>query len=122
MIFFWHDDACRDLGASLFEEWNFMLDIRLGYVSICKRVAGHTHWEIFFWHRGIGPFVFLLTEAIFSFNFWKAASFVSVGEAKNGFIFGIKLWLRVWSQNPFLEFVADNARLACVGSGRMRAE
>ena len=126
MIFFWHDDACRDLGASLFEEWNFMLDIRLGYVSICKRVAGHTHWEIFFWRRGIsfrfGPLVFLLTEAIFSFNFWKAASFVSVGEAKNGFIFGIKLWLRVWSQNPFLEFVADNARLACVGSGRMRAE
>ena len=81
----------------------------------------------FFWRRGIsfrfGPFVFLLTEAIFSFNFWKAASIVSLGEAKNGFIFGIKLWLRVWSQNLlFLEFVADNSRLACVGSGRMRAE
>ena len=46
-----------------------MLDMRLGYVSICKRVAGHTHWEIVFWRRGIsfrfGPFVFLLTEAIF---------------------------------------------------------
>ena len=104
-----------------------MLDTRLGYASICKRVAGHTYWEIFFWRRGIsfrfGPFVFPLTEAIFSFNFWKAASIVSLGEAKNGFIFAIKLWLRVWSQNlSFLEFVADNSRLACVGSGRMRAE
>ena len=80
-----------------------MLDTRLGYASICKRGAGHTHWETFFWRRGIsfrfGPFVFLLTEAIFSFNFWKAASIVSLGEAKNGFIFGIKLCLRVWSQN-----------------------
>ena len=47
-LYFWHDDACRDLRASLFEEWNFMLDIPLGYASICKRVAGHTHWEIFF--------------------------------------------------------------------------
>ena len=104
-----------------------MLDTRLGYASICKRVAGHTYWEIFFWRRGIsfrfGPFVFPLTEAIFSFNFWKAASIVSLGEAKNGFIFGTKLWLRVWSQNlSFVEFVVDNSRLACVGSGRMRAE
>ena len=52
-----------------------MLDTRLGYASICKSVAGHTHWEIFFWRRSIsfrfGPF-----EAIFSFNFWKAASIV----------------------------------------------
>ena len=80
-----------------------------------------------FWRRGIpccfGPFVFLLMETIFSFNFWKAASIVSLGEAKNGFIFGVKLWLRVWGQNlSFLEFVADYFRLACVGSGRMRAE
>ena len=67
--------------------------------------------------------MFLLTEAIFSFNFCQAASIVSLGEAKNGFIFGIKLWPRVWSQNlSFLEFVADNSRLACVGSGRMGAE
>ena len=39
-----------------------MLDIRFGYANICKRVAGHTHGEIFFWRRGIsfrfGPFVF----------------------------------------------------------------
>ena len=104
-----------------------MLDTRLGYASICKRVAGHSYWEIFCWRRGIsfrfGPFLFLLTEAIFSFNFWKAASIVSSGEAKNGFIFAIKLWLRVWSQSlSFLEFVADISLLACVGSGRMRAE
>ena len=44
----------------------------------------------------------LLTEAIFSFNFWETASIVSLGEAKNGFIFGINFWLRVWSQNLFL--------------------
>ena len=104
-----------------------MLDTRLGYASICKSVAGHTHWEIFFWRRGIsfgfGPFVFLLTEAIFSFNFWKAASIVSLGEAKNGFIFGINFWLRVRSQNlSFLAFVAGNSRLTCVGRDRMRAE
>ena len=112
------------------ELYDSMLDVRLGYASICKRVAGCC-WahslEIFFWRRGIpccfGPFVFLLMETIFSFNFWKAASIVSLGEAKNGFIFGVKLWLRVWSQNlSFLEFVADYFRLACVGSGRMRAE
>ena len=24
-----------------------MLDTRLGYASICKRVAGHTHWDFF---------------------------------------------------------------------------
>ena len=45
-----------------------------------------------FWRRGIlfvlDRLCFLLTEAIFSFNFWKAASIVSLGEAKNGFIFG----------------------------------
>ena len=56
----------------LLEEWNFMLDTRLGYASICKRVAGHTYWEIFFWRRGIsfcfGSFMFPLTAAIFSFK------------------------------------------------------
>ena len=49
-----------------------MLDTRLGYASICKRVAGHTYWEIFFWRRGIsfcfGSFMFPLTAAIFSFK------------------------------------------------------
>ena len=48
----------------------------------------------FFWRRGIsfrfGQFVSLSTEAIFSFNFWETASIVSLDEAKNGFIFGIK--------------------------------
>ena len=47
-----------------------MLAIRLGYASTRGRVAGHTHWEIFFWRRGIsfpfGPFVFLLTGSHFS--------------------------------------------------------
>ena len=92
-----------------------------------EKTVGTFIGRSFFWRRGIsfrfGQFVSLSTEAIFSFNFWKAASIVSLGEAKNGFIFAIKLWLRVWSQNlSFLEFVADNSRLACVGSGRMRAE
>ena len=45
-----------------------MLDIRLGCASICKRVVGHIHWEVFFWRRKIsfrfGQFVSLLTEAI----------------------------------------------------------
>ena len=70
-----------------------------------------------------GQFVSLLTEAIFSFNFWETASIVSLGEAKNGFIFGINFWLRVWSQNlSFVAFVAGNSRLTCVGRDRMRAE
>ena len=124
---FWHDDVWRESRASLVEEWNFMLDIRLGCASICKRVVGHIHWECFFWRRNIsfrfGQFVSLLTEAIFSFNFWETASIVSLGEAKNGFIFGINFWLRVWSQNlSFLAFVAGNSRLTCVGRDRMRAE
>ena len=46
---FWHDDVWRESRASLVEEWNFMLDIRLGCASICKRVVGHIHWEFFFW-------------------------------------------------------------------------
>ena len=62
----------------------------------------------------------LSTEAIFSFNFWEAISIVSLGEAKNGFIFEIKFWLRVWSQSlSFLEFVASNSRLACLGRDRL---
>ena len=51
-----------------------MLGIRLGCASISKRVVGHIHWE-FFWRRNIsfrfGQFVSLLTEVIFSFNFWR---------------------------------------------------
>ena len=80
-----------------------MLDIRLGCASICKRVVGHIHWEFFFgaatFPFRFGQFCVSLTEAIFSFNFWETASIVSLGEAKNGFIFGINFWLRVWSQN-----------------------
>ena len=65
----------------------------------------------------------LSMEAIFSFNFREAASILSFGEAKNGFIFEIKFWLRVWSQLlSFLEFMASNSRLGCLGSDRMRAE
>ena len=60
---FWHDDAWRESRASLVEEWNFMLDIRLGCASICKRVVGHIHWDFFFWRRNIsfrfGQFVSL---------------------------------------------------------------
>ena len=92
-----------------------------------EKTVGTFIGRSFFWRRGIsfrfGQFVSLSTEAIFSFNFWEAASIVSLGEAKNGFIFEIKFWLRVWSQLlSFLEFVASNSRLACLGSDRMRAE
>ena len=117
--------CCRCWFLRSFFGLKVMLDIRLGCASICKRVGGHIHWEILFWRRGIsfrfGQFVSLLTEAIFSFNFWETASIVSLGEAKNGFIFGIKFWLRVWSQGlSFLEFVASNSRLAFLGSDRMQ--
>ena len=57
-----------------------MLDIRLGCASICKRVVGHISLGVFFWRCNIsfrfGQFVSLLTEAIFSFNFWETASIV----------------------------------------------
>ena len=101
-------------------------DIHLGCASICRRV-GTFIGRSFFWRRGIsfrfGQFVSLSTEAIFSFNFWETASIVSLGEAKNGFIVGILFCLRVWSQSlSFLEFVAINSRLVCLGSERMRAE
>ena len=68
-----------------------MLDIRLGCASICKRVVGHIHWEFFF---GAATFLSFWTVCVsfdrghFSFNFWETASIVSLGEAKNGFIFG----------------------------------
>ena len=92
-----------------------------------KGLSGTFTGSFFFWRRDIsfrfGQFVSLLTEAIFSFDFWETASIVSLGEAKNGFIFGINFWLRVWSQNlSFLAFVAGNSRLTCVGRDRMRAE
>ena len=92
-----------------------------------EELAGTFIGRSFFGRRGIsfrfGQFVSLSTEAIFSFNFWKTASIVSLGEAKNGFIFGIKFCLPVWSQSlSFLEFVASNSRLVCLGSERMRAE
>ena len=88
-----------------------------------KKIIGRS----LFWRRGIsvgfGQFVSLSTEAIFSFNFSEAASIVSLGGAKIVFIFEIKFWLRVWSQSlSFVEFVASNSRLACLGSDRMRAE
>ena len=52
----------------------------------------------------------LSTEAIFLVSISGRS-----GEAKNGFIFEIKFWLRVWSQLlSFLEFVASNSRLACL--------
>ena len=113
--------------ASLVEEWNFMLTytsvVRASVEGLAVTFIGRS----FCWCRGIsfgfGQFVSLSTEAIFSFKFWEAASIVSVGEAKNGFIFEIKFWLRVWSQSlSFLQFVASNSRLACLGSDRMRAE
>ena len=80
-----------------------MLDIRLSYASICKRVAGaHSLGDLFlaryfflFWTVCI----FFGRKPIFNFNFWDAASIVSLGEAKNGVIFGIKFWFRVWRQN-----------------------
>ena len=125
-LWFWHDDAWRESRASLVEEWKLYADIHLGCASICRRVGGHIHWEIFFLAAflfGLDSLCLFRREAIFSFNFWEAASIVSLGEAKNGFIFEIKFWLRVWSQSlSFLEFVASNSRLACLGSDRMRAE
>ena len=105
-----------------------MLDIRLGCASICKRVVGHIHWEFFFWRRNIsfrfGQFVSLLTEAIFSFNFWETASIVSLGEAKNGFIFWDQFLASSLEPKSILfgVFVAGNSRLTCVGRDRMRAE
>ena len=103
-------------------------DIHLGCASICRRVGRHIHWEIFFFGAaafllGLDSLCLFRRKPFFSFNFWEAASIVSLGEAKNGFIFEIKFWLRVWSQSlSFLEFVASNSRLACLGSDRMRAE
>ena len=120
----------RTKRVSCFAGWRMELyaDIHLGCASICRRVGGHIHWEIFF----LAPrhFFWVWTVCVsfdgshfFSFKFWEAASIVSLGEAKNGFIFEIKFWLRVWSQSlSFLEFVASNSRLACLGSHRMRAE
>ena len=70
-----------------------------------------------------GQFVALLTEVIFSFNFWKTASIVSLGEAKNSFIFGSIFGFEFGAKiYLFLAFVASNSRLTCVGRDRMRAE
>ena len=86
-----HEESPR---ASLVEEWNFMLTYTSVVRASVEGLAGTFIGRSFFWRRGIsfrfGQFVSLSTEAIFSFNFWEAASIVSLGEAKNGFIFEIK--------------------------------
>ena len=81
--------------------------------SICRRVVGHIHWD----GGGAAAFPFGL-DSLCLFR-RKPFFLVSIsgrsGEAKNGFIFEIKFWLRVWSQLlSFLEFVASNSRLACL--------
>ena len=97
ILWFWHDDARRESRASLVEEWNFMLTYTSVVRASVEGLAGTFIGRSFFWRRGIsfgfGQFVSLSTEAIFSFKFWEAASIVSLGEAKNGFIFEIKFWL-----------------------------
>ena len=96
----------RTKRVSCFAGWRMELyaDIHLGCASICRRVGRHIHWEIFF----LAPrhFFWVWTVCVsfdgshfFSFKFWEAASIVSLGEAKKGFIFEIKFWLRVWSQS-----------------------
>ena len=44
------------------ELYDSMLDVRLGYASICKRVAGHTHWRSFF---GAAAFLVVLDRLCF---------------------------------------------------------
>ena len=103
-----------------------MLDIRLGCASICKRVVGHIHWEFFFgaatFPFRFGQFVSLLTEAIFSFNFWETACYCFIRRSQKwpflGSIFGFSLE----PKSIFVAFVAGNSRLTCVGRDRMRAE
>ena len=57
----------------------------------------------------------LLREAIFS-QFLGDCSIVSLGKAKNGFISGINFFgLRLEPKSIFLEFLAGNSRLTCVG-------
>ena len=129
MIF---DSGMMTHEESLVPRWlkngNFMLTYTSVVRASVEGLAGTFIGRSFFWRRGIsfrfGQFVSLSTEAIFSFNFWEAASIVSLGEAKNGFIFEIKFWLRVWSQlSVFLEFVASNSRLGLSWKrDRMRAE
>ena len=48
------------------ELYDSMLDVRLGYASICKRVAGHTHWRSFF-----GAAAFLVVLDRLCFFWWK---------------------------------------------------
>ena len=69
----------------------------LTYTSVVRAsvegLAGTFIGRSVFWRRRrsisfrFGQCVSLSTEAIFSFNFWEAASIVSLGEAKNGFHF-----------------------------------
>ena len=44
------------------ELYDSMLDVRLGYASVCKRVAGHTHWRSFF---GAAAFLVVLDRFFF---------------------------------------------------------
>ena len=53
---FWHDDAWRESCASQVEEWNFMVDIRIGCASICKGLSGTFTGNFF----GAATFLFVL--------------------------------------------------------------
>ena len=100
-----------------------MLDIPLGYASICKRVAWHTYWKIFF-----------LTSHFFLF--WTVCVSFDGSNFQLQFLSGrfycfirrSQKWLHVWDQTlalslePKPDFFRDNSRLDCVRSGRMGAE
>ena len=104
-----------------------MLTYTLVVPASVEGLAGTFIGRSFFWRRGIsfrfGQFVSLSTEAIFSFNFWEAASIVSLwAKPKMALFLRSKFGFECSQSLSFLEFVASNSRLACLGRDRMRAE
>ena len=69
-----------------------MLDIASVVRASVKGLPGTFTGSFFLVPRHFFSFwqVCVSFDRSFSFNFWKTASIVSLGEAKNGFIFGIK--------------------------------
>ena len=72
---------------------------------------------------GLGQFVSLSKEVIFSSNSRRPLLLFHWAKPKMASFLRSNFGLEFWSQSlSFLEFVASNSRLACLGSDRMRAE
>ena len=115
-----HDNVWRELRALLFEEWNFRLDIRLGSASTVKGLLGTLIGRSFF---GAAACLFVLDRLYF---FWQKPFLASISGRPLLLFHQAKPKIASFSslepKRVFFGVCGRQFHLACVVSGRMRAE